>query len=375
MDVNSFREEFPHIAEGVVHLNHAGVSGLSYRSVARITDALGRQSRDPADFFPYAMDQSLQCRRRLAALQGIAEANLAFTKNTAHGISIIADGLDWRPGDEVIFADCEYPANSYPWLAQQDRGVVCKIVPTRPDYTISVDDYASAFTSRTRILAVSWVQFGTGFRADLAKLTELAHAHEALIVVDIIQGLGAFPIDLTDLGVDAAATGSQKWLLGPMGVGALYVHPTMLDHLRLVNMGALSVADAGEYHTLAFDPKPTVQRYEEGTPNIFGYCGLNAALEILEEAGAGAISERILSITRYAANVLERRGYIVDSPQDDSMRSGILMFHHPTRSTEDLIEALKSANVNAVQRGKLARFAPHFYTLENDIDRAVAALP
>jgi selenocysteine lyase/cysteine desulfurase len=238
-----------------------------------------------------------------------------------------------------------------------------------------VDDYAAAFTPSTRVIAVSWVQFATGYRSDLAALTELAHSHGALIVVDVIQGLGAFPIDLTGLGVDAAATGSQKWLIGPMGVGGLYVRPEMLEHMRLVNMGAGAAKNVAAFDTLAFDLKPTVQRYEEGTPNLFGYCGLGAALEIIEEVGIHAISEQVLRITRYAMAALEERGYIVDSPQDDAKRAGIVMFHHEQHAVPEIVAALNASKVVAVQRGKFARFAPHFYSSENDIDRAVAALP
>ncbi len=375
MDIEHYRAEFPHIDQGFVHLNHAGVSGMSRRVINLIEEYCKRQSEDPIGCFPWAFGQIGECRSRLASLMGVATEHLAFTKNTGHGLSIIADGLDWRPGDEVIFANCEYPANSYPWLAQEDRGVKCVVVDSRPDGTIDIADYEAAFTSRTRVLAVSWVQFTTGFRADLAALTKLAHERGAFIVVDVIQGLGAFPINLTELGVDAAATGSQKWLIGPLGVGGLYVHPEMLSHMRLVNMGAGAVKNVIAFDTLNFDVKPTVQRYEEGTPNIIGQCGLNGALEMLNEVGMETTSSRILATGRYAMDGLARRGYVIDSPQDDAIRAGLVMFHHPTISSDDVVKALTDAKIGVVSRGGRARFAPHFYNTHDDIDRALAALP
>jgi selenocysteine lyase/cysteine desulfurase len=375
MEIDRYRDQFPHIAEGYVHLNHAGVSGLSAHSVSRMTEAIYRQSHDPIGFFPYAMEHAIKCRQRLADLMGVNAEHLAFTKNTAHGVSIIADGFDWREQDEVVFADSEYPANSYPWLAQRDRGVVCKIVPTRPDGTVPVTDYAAALTIRTRIIAVSWVQFSTGYRVDLREMAKLAHSHGALLVADVIQGLGAFPLNLSELGVDAAATGSQKWLIGPVGVGGLYIHPKMLPHLRLVNMGAGAVKNVSAFDTIDFDPKPTAQRYEEGTPNLFGYFGLEAALEMLSEIGMGMVSQRILNITRYAMQGLQSRGYIIDSPVLDDIRSGIVMFHHMKHTPNQIVEALKARKVHNVQRGGRVRFAPHFYTTEKDIDRAIDALP
>ena len=123
---DQYRAEFPHIAEGYVHLNHAGVSGMSSRSVNRMSELMRRQSTDPIGAFPWIAQQSLECRERLARLMGVPIEHLALTKNTAHGLSIVADAFDWHEGDEVVFADCEYPANSFPWLAQRDRGVVCK---------------------------------------------------------------------------------------------------------------------------------------------------------------------------------------------------------------------------------------------------------
>jgi cysteine desulfurase/selenocysteine lyase len=372
--ITDYRKEFAHIDEGFVHLNHAGVSGMSRRTTDRIAEFSHRQAHDPLGCFPWAFEQMKECRERFARLMGASTENLAFTKNTAHGISIIADGFDWKSGDEVVFADCEYPANSYPWLAQQDRGVVCKVLKTRTDGTLRAEDYEAAMTERTRIIAVSWVQFTTGFRVDLAALTQLAHSKGALIVVDIIQALGALPLDVTALGIDFAATGSQKWLIGPLGVGGLYATPQALSHLRLVNMGAGSVNNAFEFDTLKFDVKPTVQRYEEGTPNIFGYAGLNAALEILEEVGQPAIADAIQNVTRYAMNGLRSHGYLVDSPDTDSDRAGIVMFHHPEHTCEAVSQALIAAKINVAVRGGRVRFAPHFYNTEDDIDRALDAL-
>jgi selenocysteine lyase/cysteine desulfurase len=306
---------------------------------------------------------------------GVETDNLAITKNTAHGVSIVADGLDWREGDEVIFADCEYPANTYPWLAQEARGIVSRVVPTHPDGTLDPGDYARLISPRTRMIAVSWVQFSTGFRSDLAALAEIAHSHRALLLVDVIQGLGAFPIDLGALGVDIAATGSQKWLLGPLGVGGLYIHPNALNHLRLVNMGSGSVKDVRAFSPLGFDPKPNAQRYEEGTPNLAGIIGLSASLSLIEDVGIHTIADKILAITSYAAERLRRKGYQIVSPEGEGQRSGILIFRHPTLSSDELVSRLDSAGIIAAPRGGGVRFAPHFYINQDDMDRAIAALP
>lgn len=374
-DLSRYRSEFPYLESGVIHLNHAGVSPLPARTAQAIRDLASAQSERPVEAMRGAWNEIAACREKLARLMGVPADNLAFTKNTGHGISIVADGLDWREGDEVVFADCEYPANTYPWLAQEARGVVSRIVPTRTDGTLDPSDYAAHITAKTRVVAVSWVQFATGYRSDLAALAEIAHKHGALLLADVIQGLGAFPIDLSSLGVDIAATGSQKWLIGPLGVGGLYIHPDALNHLGLVNMGAGSVKDVRAFQPLGFNPKPNAQRYEEGTPNLIGIVGLSASLSLIEDAGIEKIGERILAITRYAAEGLRRKGYEIMSPLEDRRRAGILIFRHPSIASEELVTILENAGVVAIPRGGGIRFAPHFYLDESDMDRAIAVLP
>jgi cysteine desulfurase/selenocysteine lyase len=375
MEIHDFRIELPHIEAGFVHLNHAGVSPVSTRVVDTIGRFLDQQSRDPSGTITKAWADAGITRSRLAALMGVDPLNLALTKNTAHGVSIIADGYKWQPGDEIVFADCEYPANSYPWLAQRDRGVVCKIVKTAVDGTVPIDLYRDAMTDRTRLVAVSWVQFSTGYRNDIKALTDLAHEFGARILVDVIQGLGALPIDLQSLGVDFAATGSQKWLIGPLGVGGLYVRPDALGDIRLVNMGAGSVNNVVAFNALGLDPKPTAQRFEEGTPNIMGILGLGAAISMLQDAGIENVARMIQDVTTYAMLRLEDAGYNVLSPKGWENRAGIVLFQHPEYAIEEIMAALAQSKINVVARGGKVRFAPHFYNTMEDIDRAIAALP
>jgi selenocysteine lyase/cysteine desulfurase len=375
MDIQEFRDQMPHIAAGFVHLNHAGVSPVSQRVVNKVTEFLQAQSADPIGATMKAWGEAGLCRNGLAALMGVNPDNLGITKNTAHGVSIIADGFKWKAGDEVVFADCEYPANSYPWLAQQDRGVVCKIVKTSPDGTVPIESYRASMTSRTRILAVSWVQFSTGFRNNLKELADLAHEFGAYILVDVIQALGALPINLEEIGVDYAATGSQKWLIGPLGVGGLYVKPEALDDIRLVNMGAGSVKNVVAFEPLGFDPKPTAQRFEEGTPNIMGILGLAASIGTLQEVGIEKIVRSIEDITTYAILRLEDHGYNVLSPKSWPNRAGIILFQHSRYANDEIMNLLSAAKINVVARGGKVRFAPHFYNTTEDIDRAIAALP
>ncbi|MBV9849425.1 MAG: aminotransferase class V-fold PLP-dependent enzyme [Armatimonadetes bacterium] len=370
------RQEFAEAVARHIYLNHAGVAPSPARVVRAVQEAVALAGRDPIRFFlegvAVARDSA---RARLARLMGVPAEHLALVKNTGHALSIVADGLILEPGDNVVLAACDYPAVVYPWYAQEWRGVETRLVPPRADDTLSPDDFAAVMDSRTRVLSLSWVQFGTGYRADLAAFAELARSHGAVFIVDVIQGLGALPLDSSALGLDVVATGAHKWLMAPGGTGGLYIAPPVLDRMRLVNMGALSVVDAAKFDPLEFTPKPNAQRYEEGTPNGLGLIGLEAALSLIEEAGMDAIAARVLAVAAHAAEALTRKGYVVTSPQDDAHRSGIVMFRHPILDNDPVLQALEAAGVAAAVRGGKLRFSPHFYNTEEEIDRAVAALP
>ena len=368
--------EFAPVTARGVYLNHAGVSPAPACVVRAVREAADLSARDPLGFF---MDGVVvwqaSARGRLARMMGVPAEHLALVKNTGHGLSLVADGLRLEPGDNVVSVDCEYPSVVYPWYAQADRGIETRLVTPRADGTFTPDDLAAVMNEKTRVLTLSWVQFGTGFRCDLTAFAALAHAHGALFVADVVQGLGALPLETEKWEVDIAVTGSHKWLMAPGGAGGLYIAPHALERMRLVNMGALSVVDVPKFDPLDFTVKPTAQRYEEGTPNGLGLAGLDAALSLLEEVGVEAIAAQVMALAEDAAEKLEAKGYQVTSPRADNQRAGLVMFQHPTHTNEAVMEALTAAGVTAAVRGGKLRFSPHFYNTHEEIERAVEALP
>ena len=367
----------PSTARGV-YLNHAGVSPAPARVVRAVQETAALSGRDPMEFFMGAegvMARRESARTRLARMMGVPAEHLALVKNTGHGLSIVADGLRLEPGDNVVSVDCEYPSVVYPWYAQADRGIETRLVTPRADGVFTPDDLAAVMDDRTRVLTLSWVQFGTGFRCDLAACAALAHAHGALFIVDVIQGLGVLPLEAEKWGVDIAVTGSHKWLMAPPGTGGLYIAPHALERMRLVNMGAGAVVDVAKFDPLDFSVKPTAHRFEEGSPNGLGIAGLDTALSLLEEVGTEAIAAQVLALCEDAAEKLEAKGYQVTSPRADHQRAGLVMFQHPTHTNEAVLEALKAAGVTGAVRGGKLRFSPHFYNTFEEIERAVEALP
>ena len=377
LPINHCREqEFAAVIAQSVYLNHAGIGPAPARVVQAVTDAVTLTARDPLGAFTeMVMPAMASARARLAQLMGVPAEHLAITKNTGHGLSLVADALKLDAGDNIVSVDCEYPSVIYPWYAQADRGIETRLVTPKPDGTFTADDLDAVMDSRTRVVTLSWVQFGTGFRCDLASIAAVAHARNAIFIADVIQGLGALPLNVEELGIDIAVTGVHKWLLAPPGTGGLYVVPHVLDRLRLVNMGAGAVVDVMKFDPLDFTVKPTVQRYEEGSPNILGVIGLDSALSLLEEVGIEAINRQVLALSGYAADKLEAKGYEVRSPRVDHQRAGLVTFRHRSLPNKRVLKTLEDANVVAAVRGGNLRFSPHFYNTTEEIDRAVETLP
>lgn len=377
MNMEEYRHtEFAHAAARGPYLNHAGISPSPARVVRAVQEAALMSASDPLGF---VMERVLPAResvrQALGRLMGAPPEHIAITKNTGHGLSLVADALMLEPGDNVVSVDCEYPSVVYPWYAQSDRGIETRLVACRADGTFTPDDVAEKMDNRTRVLTLSWVQFGTGYQADLAAFAALAHAHNALFIVDVIQALGVLPLDSAALGLDVVVTGVHKWLLAPGGTGGLYIAPHVLERMRLLNMGAGAVVNVIKFDPLDFSPKPNAQRYEEGTPNMLGLMGLEAALGLLEEVGIARIAERVLHLSDCAAQGLEAKGYSVESPREDESRAGLVMFRAPHLPNEQVMEALAAAHVTAAVRGGRVRFSPHFYNTEDEISQAIEALP
>jgi len=377
MNVEEYRRtEFADVAARGPYLNHAGVGPSPARVVRAVQEAAAQSAHDPLGLIMQTvLPQREAARQKLGRLMGASPEHIAITKNTGHGLSLAADALILEPGDNVVSVECEYPSVVYPWYAQAYRGVKTRLVPCRPDGTFTPEDVAAKMDTRTRVLTLSWVQFGTGYRADLAAFAALAHAHNALFIVDVIQGLGVLPLHAEALGLDIAVTGAHKWLLAPGGTGGLYIAPHALDKMRLMNMGAGAVVDVAKFDPLDFTPKPNAQRYEEGTPNGLGIVGLDAALGLMEEVGVAQIGERVLQFGEYAARGLDAKGYIVESPRAAASRAGLVLFRAPRLASDKVLEALTAANVQAAVRSGKVRFSPHFYNTEEEIDRAIDALP
>ncbi len=362
------------VAPGLIYVNHAaaGVLPVATRDAlhAMIDDHAARGVLGTA-----SRELSLPAyRRRIAEFVGGRGDEIALLRNTGDCATVLAQGLDLGPGDEVIIGANEFGSNAYPWLALRARGVTVTLIDA-PRERMTPDVLRGYISPRTKVVAVSWVTFDDGYRHDLAALTEVAHARGALFVVDVMQGLGAFPLDVNATGVDAVYAGGAKWLMALQGVSFLWLRAALLDRVALRLPGWRSVADMWDFLDYAQRPAPNATRYEGGTVNIIGALSLATSIDVLAAAGIERIAAHVLALTDQLADGLQSRGWTVlgDRSRDD-VKSGILTFRRDDVDPIALGKRLGAAGICATYRANGIRIAPHGYNTGDEINAILDAL-
>ena len=314
-------------------------------------------------------------RRRIGAFVGGTGEEIALLRNTGDGATILAQGLDLGDGDEVVTGANEFGSNAYPWLALRERGVRVTLIDA-PRERMTPDVLRRTMSARTRIVAVSWVTFDDGYRHDLAALAEVAHERGALFVADVMQALGAFPLDVRAAGVDAVFAGGAKWLMALQGVSFLWLRASLLDRVAVRLPGWRSVSDIWNFLDYAQPYAADAARYEGGTPNVIGALSLATSMDVLAEAGVARIAAHVVALTDRLDEGLRVRGYTVlgDRTRDD-VKSAILTFARDGVDPVALGRSLQRDGFVTTYRPNGVRVAPHGYNTAAEIDALLAALP
>ena len=372
IDWNRYRKEFP-AAKRYIYFNHAAVSPLSTR-VIEAMNAVSNGFRAKGVLCEEEVFVRIEKARKSAArLIGARSGEIAFVKNTTQGVLLAANGIRWKRGDNVVMPSIEFPANVFPWLGLEKRGVRVIFVKPR-EGRITAEMLERACTARTRCVTVSSVQFSNGYRVDLAKLGRFCRERGIYLHVDGIQSLGMLRCDVRAAGIDFLSTGGHKWLLGPVGTGFFYCRRELLDELDVSNPGWRGVKNAWSFFDHDPTPRADAARFEEGTLNLYGIAGLGASLDRFLEIGTANVERRILGLTESLEEGLRSRGYRIASPRGDGERSGILCFRHPKIKTESLYKKLGAARVVVSLRTGTIRLTPHFYNTEREVERVLDLL-
>lgn len=368
--------EFPITAEKTF-LAHAAASPLPRRVSAAIQDYVDRAaSQGQWEFLHSGIEKDT--REYAAAILGASEDEVAFVSSTSMGLSLIASGLEWREGDNVVVADGDFPSNIYPWLNLRRRGVQTKLIPRKMDGSVTVADVKDAVDARTRLVSLSSVNFVTGFKIDIPAIGEYLQRRGVLMCVDAIQSLGAAPIDVRY--IDFLASSAHKWLLGPLGIGILYVKRERLDGLHPVLAGWKCVECSKDYLEYDLSFLESAQRYEPGVFGIVCVVGLHAALELLLEVGVDAIAARSASLREVLVSSIKDKGYDVIGPTFPDQSSGITSF---TSDNVDVVRLRQDLDDHgfvvslrdSLDGRKCIRVSPHFYNTEDEIFRFIGGLP
>jgi cysteine desulfurase/selenocysteine lyase len=372
-DLSRWRSEFA-ITENTIYLDHAGVGPTPQRTLQALSDSFQRQARRGSLEHPWLHEQAEEARHDYATFIGARDDQIGHVGSTAAGISVLASGLSWKPGDEVVVPAIDFPSAVLPWMMLATRGVTVRRVPCE-DGRVEIDHLLDACNARTRVMCVSWVQFSSGFTLNLQRLGEACRKRGIFLIVDGMQGVGALRINVSTLPIDALVTHSYKWLLGPQGVGWLYVADTLSDRLALSAAGLRTVGDRASYFDHRFNPHQSVSRFETGILNFHGIVGARASLGLLEEVGRDAIEHRIHELVARIFTGLQTLEYEVKGGADRAQfQSGILAFNHPRYEAVACREALLSAGIVTSAREGYVRVAPHFYTSFGDVDTFLAKL-
>jgi cysteine desulfurase/selenocysteine lyase len=372
--VSLVRRLFP-VTRRYAYLNHAAVGSLATPVVEAMSQYVAARSTSGSLALPDGEERLEQMRQLAAHFLGASRDEITFTSSVSHGLNIVAAGLPWQPGDNLICAETEFPANVYPWTNLCRRGVKVRFAPAR-DNRILVADVATLIDDRTRLVAISYVEFGTGYRNDLDALARLCHERGVYLCVDGIQGLGALQFSVARTPVDFVATHAAKWMLGPIGIGFLYVRRDLLPQLDPVMTGWRAVVDRDDYYCYGSPLRPGGERLEPGSLNIVGLLGMEAAMDLLLQVGLEAVEARIMALTDLLIAGLEEQGCTITSPiAHRSERSGIVCFRHPDMDSPTLAERLRAADVVVSLRGDVIRVSPHVYNNEADLARLLDVLP
>ncbi len=368
-DMNNYFSLDPNIT----YLNHAAVSPLPLCTAKAINNFANENSFSGARYYPEWLQTENELRSLLAKLINAPSVDdISLLKSTSEGLSVIAYGLEWKAGDNIVTIAQEFPSNRIVWESlSQSYGVEVRFLDLNtsdnPEY-----DLIALCDNNTRLISVSSVQYADGFRLNLEKVGGYTQDNEILFCVDAIQSLGALPFDVQSIGADFVVADGHKWMLGPEGLALFYSKEAVRDKLKLNQFGWHMVQDRGNFDRNDWSISTSGTRFECGSPNMLGIHALHASLSLIKDIGMDAISRNIINNSLLIVDLISNYTNIsVISSQDPERMSGIVTLRANGASHSELNAKLMSEGVVCATRAGGIRFSPHFYNTSDEIELAV----
>lgn len=377
------KDEF-NLSDEIIYLNHAAVAPWPKSTTQAVTDFATENNIYGATYYPKWNDVESNLRLNLAKLINAQSADdIALVKNTSEALSMVAYGLDWSSGDNVVSSDEEFPSNRIVWQSLEDKQVEFKQVSLQnhsgdslPEDLLPEDLLIAACDENTRLLAISSTQYSSGINLDLVKLGKACKERNILFCVDAIQTIGALEFDAQKIQADFVMADGHKWLLAPEGLALFYCNPKIRSQIKLNEYGWHMTKDMYNFSSKEWEIADTGRRFECGSPNMLGVHGFDASVSLILNIGMNNIESLLLENTEYCFSLLKKNKNIeIITPQEQGHFAGIVTFKHTKKDNDELFNQIWSENIICAKRGQGIRFSPHFYTSKESIKKAVNLIP
>jgi selenocysteine lyase/cysteine desulfurase len=371
----AIRDLFPALKK-YTYLNSAAVSPMPTTAVRAVSSQLDDVAAHGSAHFQDWVDTKNRARALVAKMLNVRAEQIAFMRNTSDGFASIANGLSWESGDNIVSFAREFPSNYYPWRRIRDRfGVELRLAPER-EGRIDLDELIAMIDHKTRVVAISSVQYASGFRADLERIGNAAQAAGALFAVDVIQGLGATGYDLPAQMVDAASGASHKWLCAPEGCGILYLSDRAREMVEPTSVGWISVETPWDFEDREQPFKENAMAWESGTGSSALFYGLEQSLKLLLDTGLDRIKSHLDDLTEQLCDGLRSKSYEIISSRSPEERSAIVCVKHSGGlDSSEIAQRLERQDIVVSPRGDRVRISPHFYNDAADIEQLIESMP
>lgn len=366
---NDYSSEF-NLDNDVIYLNHAAVAPWPCRTELAVNAFCRENVTIGSKKYANWLKVETHLKKQLATLINAESVDeIALVKNTSEALSLVAYGLDWKAGDNIVTSDEEFPSNMIPWESLANQGVTVKKTALK-GLSDPTDALIQQIDQRTRLLTISSVQYASGLRVDLERLGQACKKNNVLFCIDAIQSIGAFPFDVQKYQADFVMADGHKWMLGPEGLAVFYCRLQALDKLKLTQFGWHMVEDMGNYDTPLWSTAKSARRFECGSPNMLSIHALSASIGLLLETGMDNVAANVIARGQYVIDKVKQNDSLTLLTNPDKNGNNIIVFKSSNDDTDKLFDYLTTHNVVCAKRGGGIRFSPHFYTPTDVIDRA-----
>ncbi len=369
MNISEVRGLFPHLNTGQIYFNHAAIGPWHSKILDRLNEYAEQRSGLMVENYPYLIERNKSAKEKLGKLLNALPERIAWYDNVSNGLSILANGIEWKEGDRIILNDIEFPSNIYPFLNLQSKGVKIDFAKA-VNGIVDFESIEKLVTPQTKLISISAVQFLSGYYANLTLIGEMCSERGIIFCVDAIQAVGVVEIDVVKSKIDFLAGGTQKWLMSSQGLSYIFLTEEIQSRISQKNVGWASVTNAWNLLEYDLTLKSSAERFQPGTFNALGVCLFDSSLDLFMEIGAENIHKSILSNTDYFIEKLEMNDIKPLLANVSSCnRAGIVSFRHP--KSQLIMDNLQERKIFGAIREGVIRFSPHFYNTKEEIDMVV----